>query len=150
MRCTPTTSTRCRSQRRWHGACGCGSIYDAHELYPEISTLSPREASVWRFVERRLAKRADHLVTVCDSIAVEIERRNGVVRPTVLLNCPPAAVGLAEADGDEDEMGSMLRNRAGLDGSGDPIVLYQGGFAPTADCRAWSARQASWSGGRSC
>jgi glycosyltransferase involved in cell wall biosynthesis len=96
--------------------------YDAHELYPEISTLSRREAAAWRFLERRLAKRADHLVTVCDSIAVEIEGRYGVQRPMVLLNCP-------------DTNGRPVRTRplralAGLDGGDQPLVLYQGGFAP--------------------
>jgi glycosyltransferase involved in cell wall biosynthesis len=91
--------------------------YDAHELYPEISTLSPREAATWRFLERRLAGRADHTVTVCDSIASELERRYGVVRPTVLLNCPLA--GSAN--------GGAPWKAAELD---EPVVLYQGGFAP--------------------
>ena len=96
--------------------------YDAHELYPEISTLSRKEATVWRQLERRLAPRADTIVTVCESIAVEIERRYEVKRPQVLLNCPTAyAVGpgapgrLAEQLGLADE---------------EPIFLYQGGFAP--------------------
>jgi glycosyltransferase involved in cell wall biosynthesis len=108
-------------------------IYDAHELYPEISTLSRREAAIWRLLERRLAKRADHVVTVCDSIATEIESRCGVVRPTVLLNCPAGGDGGgAGFAGKEAEGGqvSMLRSRAGLNGSGEPLVLYQGGFAP--------------------
>lgn len=91
--------------------------YDAHELYPEISTLSAREAAIWRRVERRLARRADHVVTVCDSIAAELERRYGVVRPTVLLNCPVAR-------------GSNGRRRADPTGGGEPVILYQGGFAP--------------------
>lgn len=88
--------------------------YDAHELYPEISTLSPREATVWRFLERRLAKRADRVLTVCDSIAAELERRYDVARPIVLLNCPD---GTAKPP-------SRSAN------GGEPIVLYQGGFAP--------------------
>jgi glycosyltransferase involved in cell wall biosynthesis len=110
--------------------------YDAHELYPEISTLSPREARVWRFLERRLAKRADRTLTVCDSIAAEIESRYGVARPAVLLNCPVAgpasAAGLPAGDplAGERAAASMLRAKAGLDGGGEPLVLYQGGFAP--------------------
>ena len=99
--------------------------YDAHELYPEISTLSRREAASWRFLERRLAGRADHVLTVCDSIAGELERRYGIARPTVLLNCPAAAMA-----GSAEDAAEMLRTRAGLNGSGDPVVLYQGGFAP--------------------
>lgn len=88
--------------------------YDAHELYPEISTLSEREAATWRFLERHLVGRADHVLTVCGSIAAELERRYGTPRPTVLLNCPPAR--------------SMNGTSGG--GDGEPVVLYQGGFAP--------------------
>lgn len=101
---------------------GLPLTYDAHELYPEISTLSSREASIWRFIERRLAKRATAIVTVCESIATEIETRNAVRRPIVLLNCPPSP---AAADGDP----RMLRARLDLP-EDEPILLYQGGFAP--------------------
>lgn len=104
---------------------GLPLTYDAHELYPEISTLSRREAAGWRFLERRLAKRADHVVTVCDSIATELERRCRIARPTVLLNCP---AGSGRGDGAGKR--GALRARAGLNGSGEPLILYQGGFAP--------------------
>ena len=116
---------------------GLPLTYDAHELYPEISTLSPREAATWRFLERRLAGRADHVVTVCDSIAAEIEHRYGVPRPTVLLNCPIA--GSANGNGGEagapgeassGSAADVLRAWAGLEGDAAPLVLYQGGFAP--------------------
>lgn len=97
-------------------------VYDAHELYPEISTLSPREAAIWRFLERRLAKRATSILTVCDSIAEEIERRNDVPRPTVLLNCPAAPATPPAGR-------NLLREALAID-EDEPILLYQGGFAP--------------------
>jgi glycosyltransferase involved in cell wall biosynthesis len=106
--------------------------YDAHELYPEISTLSAREAAVWRGVERRLARRADHVLTVCDSIAAELERRYAIARPTVLLNCPATANG-ASADrqtGAPGEFVSHMTHKSPDGADGEPIVLYQGGFAP--------------------
>lgn len=90
--------------------------YDAHELYPEMSTLSAREAATWRRLERRLAGRADHVVTVCDSIAGELQRRYGLARPTVLRNCPTATNGTSP--------------HAPPDMKGAPVVLYQGGFSP--------------------
>ncbi len=93
---------------------GLPLTYDAHELYPEISTLSQREAATWGFLERRLAGRADHVVTVCDSIAGEIEHRYGVTRPTVLLNCPLAGGANGGSASKPDP----------------PVILYQGGFAP--------------------
>jgi len=104
--------------------------YDSHELYPEMSTLSPREAAIWRFLERRLARRADHVVTVCDSIAGELVRRYGLAWPTVLLNCPVGGNGAAP--GRPGDFASLT----GIEGpespasTDDPVVLYQGGFAP--------------------
>jgi glycosyltransferase involved in cell wall biosynthesis len=100
--------------------------YDAHELYPEISTLSPREAATWRFLERHLASRADHTVTVCDSIAAELEQRYGVDRPTVLLNCPVgsgANGGSARKPPPRGAFLSLCERKA-------PLILYQGGFSP--------------------
>jgi glycosyltransferase involved in cell wall biosynthesis len=94
--------------------------YDAHELYPEISTLSRREARAWRLIERRLAPRADNVLTVCDSIADEMTRRYAIARPSVLLNCPVAAID----DGTVADRGGAAVD---LD---DPVILYQGGFAP--------------------
>jgi len=96
--------------------------YDAHELYPEISTLSAREAATWRFLERRLVGRADHVVTVCDSIAEELVRRCGVARPTVLLNCP--------LGGSANGGPPSRRTKRGETRTGEPVILYQGGFAP--------------------
>jgi len=109
--------------------------YDAHELYPEISTLSRREAAVWRFVERHLAGRADHTVTVCDSIAAEIERRYGVTRPTVLLNCPATAgangASALQPAGRGASVGRVPKQAPdeGAAGDGEPVILYQGGFS---------------------
>jgi glycosyltransferase involved in cell wall biosynthesis len=99
---------------------GLPLTYDAHELYPEISTLTEREAVIWRWLEKRLVGRADHTVTVCDSIAAEIERRYGVPRPTVLLNCPAASAN-----------GRAAGRTAAIDSKvEEPVILYQGGFSP--------------------
>jgi glycosyltransferase involved in cell wall biosynthesis len=98
-------------------------IYDAHELYPDVSTLSRTESRVWRVVERLLAHRATRVITVCDSIATELSRRYRVPPPVVLLNCPDAT---APAPPDRN----LLREAAGLSDDARPLVLYQGGFAP--------------------
>lgn len=98
-------------------------VYDAHELYTEIGTLSDLERRTWKFVERRLMGATDHVVTVCDSIAGELVRRYGIRSPTVLLNVPDVSSSSVVDDG-------RLRRAAGLDDSAEPIVLYQGGFAP--------------------
>ena len=99
-------------------------VYDAHELYSEISTLSIRERRIWVVIERLLIRRADRVLTVCDSIADELTARYGVARPLVLLNCPdtPAELFVPAS--------SPLRAKLGLPGRGEPIILYHGGFAP--------------------
>lgn len=99
-------------------------VYDAHELYTEIGTLSPRERAVWHWTERNLIARAAHVITVCESIADELAKRYGIGRPEVLLNCPPRPSVPVTRDG------GHLRRRVGLDDSTEPIVLYQGGFHP--------------------
>jgi glycosyltransferase involved in cell wall biosynthesis len=103
---------------------GAHLVYDAHELYPEVSTLSPREAGIWGRVEAALIKRPDHIVTVGQSIADEFVRRYRVAPPCVLLNCPTGKQIAGAPDG------HALRERAGLASDARPIVLYQGGFAP--------------------
>ena len=99
-------------------------IYDAHELYPDISTLSRLESRIWRLVERRLIRRADRVLTVCDSIADVLARRYGVSRPTVVLNCPLRLPPSPTRDGVDP-----LRGPLGL-APDVPVVLYQGGFSP--------------------
>ncbi len=101
---------------------GARLAYDSHELYSEVSTLSRRERRVWRFVERRLIRRADGIMTVCESIADELVHRYAVPKPVILLNCPPrAAAPLNLVDC------GHLRAAAGLR-AGEAIILYQGGY----------------------
>ena len=107
----------------WAARDGGRLVFDAHELYPEISTLSERERRIWRRLERRLIGRADRVLTVCDSIADALVNRYGVARPTVLLNCPPRPDAPLP-------VGGALRRRVGLEDSDQPIVLYHGGFVP--------------------
>ena len=103
-------------------ATGARLVFDAHELYPELITISPRERFVWRIAERWLVRRADRVLTVCQSIAEEIERRSRVPRPLIVHNCPRVGNGVTP------RRSSLARK---LDLAVDRrIVLYQGGFAP--------------------
>jgi glycosyltransferase involved in cell wall biosynthesis len=99
-------------------------VYDSHELYSEISTLSRTERRVWKTVEPRLIRHAASVITVCESIAGELSERYRIPAPTILLNCPPRARTPAAEDR------YRLRRSLGLDGDERAIVLYQGGFAP--------------------
>jgi glycosyltransferase involved in cell wall biosynthesis len=101
---------------------GAPLVYDAHELYPEVSTLTRRERWAWTLVERRLIGRADAILTVCESIAQELRRRHGVAA-TVVLNVPPYREPPPARAG-------VLRRRAAVDDGDAPLILYTGGFAP--------------------
>lgn len=98
-------------------------VYDAHELFTEIGRLGTVPRLIFRVLERLLIGRADHVLTVNDSIAAELARRYGVPTPRVLQNCPrrPGA--------SPSRAGSDLRARAGVPG-GAPLALYQGMFLP--------------------
>ncbi len=96
-------------------------VFDSHELYTEVATLSRRERRFWRLVERFLIRRCDAVITVNESIAAELEKRYSIARPAVVMNCPvlPDRVGPS----------SRLRDVLGLRDD-SPLVLYQGGFSP--------------------
>lgn len=98
-------------------------VYDSHELYTEMSTLRRVERLVWSFLEHRLIHRATTMITVCDSIASEFERRYKVPAPLTLLNCPLRPVPAASEK-------NLLRAKVGLEHSTKRIVLYQGGLVP--------------------
>src|SRR5439155_14231579 len=97
-------------------------VYDSHELYSEISTLSFTERHVWRVVERRLIKRANAVITVCESIAGELTTRYRVPKPMIVLNCPRSSEVRAASNP------QLLRTLVGMEDDSRSIVLYQGGF----------------------
>ncbi|HUG53898.1 MAG TPA: glycosyltransferase, partial [Vicinamibacteria bacterium] len=101
---------------------GC-VVYDAHELFTELSRLDPVSRAGFRLLEAALIGRVDRVLTVNESIAGELVRRYRVPPPLVLRNCP-------RTFGRRPEAGkSTLRRRAGLP-AGTPVVLYQGLYMP--------------------
>jgi len=70
-------------------------IYDAHELYSDLFETGPK---LYRLLLNRLegslARKADAVITVNDSIAEILQARHDLPqKPTVLLNCPPLQPG---------------------------------------------------------
>jgi glycosyltransferase involved in cell wall biosynthesis len=92
-------------------------VYDAHELYTEFDPHPPRIASaLLARIERRLARRADAVVTVSEPIAEELRRRLGVA-PIVVLNAPE----LDERDPPEPPEGPLRSVYQGAFGTGRPL-----------------------------
>ncbi|MDX6652326.1 MAG: hypothetical protein QOJ38_1107 [Solirubrobacterales bacterium] len=99
-------------------------VYDSHEIFIERQIIGSAERRIWRRIEARLIGRADRVITVCEPIADELARRYGVETPMVLMNCPE------RANDPPSRSSELLRQKAGLDGTEEPIVLYQGMVQP--------------------
>jgi len=103
---------------------GAKLVYDSHELFVEQEFPSG-ERSKWLKIENSYIHRADRVITVNGSIARELEKRYGIIRPVVILNCEsrhnfeesPAAVSHA------------LFQQLGLPQE-TLLILYQGGLIP--------------------
>jgi glycosyltransferase involved in cell wall biosynthesis len=98
-------------------------VYDSHEIFLESGTYALLPRWVNRMIarrERRLAARAEALVTVNPAIGAELQRRIPVRRLVVVHNCPPRWTP-------PDPPINLLRSAAGVP-DGAPILLYHGVF----------------------
>jgi glycosyltransferase involved in cell wall biosynthesis len=92
-------------------------VYDAHELYADFDPNPPRLANaVLTRIERRLARRADAVVTVSEPIAAELRERLGV-EPIVVRNAPE----LDPREPPEPEPGTLRAVYQGAFGTGRPL-----------------------------
>ena len=104
---------------------GARLVYDARDLYVDSNNVArlpgPLRAAFAAY-ERRLARRADLVLTVNDSLADLLAGRWGVARPTVVRNCAPAWTPPRPPP-------DRLREALALP-PGTPLLLYHGGFLP--------------------
>jgi len=99
-------------------------VYDAHEFYPEIHTLTAQQKKMLARREHRYLRDCDAVITVNPYIAAEMAARYGIAVPNVILNAvdPPAAQPeAAEARSIKRVLGLADSQR---------IALYQGWLAP--------------------
>jgi len=98
-------------------------IYDAHELYTEMSGLKSIERKLYTFIERKYAPKVNALITVNESIATELKSRYALKeKPSIIFNCPEVSNNIIHTDND------VLREKLNLP-STTKIILYQGGFS---------------------
>lgn len=101
----------------------CRLIYDAHELETHTNYHSLNKWTKYWIAryEAALARRADRVITVCNSIADWLERHYTIPRPAVVLNAPSRRSPLlTRAEG-----GDSVRDRLALP-DGIPLVVYVG------------------------
>jgi len=104
-------------------ALGIPLIYDAHELYPELGTLTPRQKAMLGTRERSLLPECDRVITVNPLIAEEFVRRYDISMPLIVENAISIADGFcATARHDRFRQEFPI-------GKSDYILLYQGWFA---------------------
>jgi glycosyltransferase involved in cell wall biosynthesis len=96
-------------------------VYDSHEIFVEAGTAAalpdPLRRLLMRY-ERRLAQRADVLVTVNEGYADVLRNRLAPRRIVLVRNCPPRYRPPAMA-------ASPLRQATGVP-AGTPLILYHG------------------------
>ncbi len=96
-------------------------VYDSHELeLGRSGKFSIRETLLRARVERALIRRADGVITVCDSIADFLAKHYDIKRPEVVHNAP--ALHTAE---ELNEATDNVRDRIGLSAD-TPLAIYVG------------------------
>jgi glycosyltransferase involved in cell wall biosynthesis len=104
-------------------ALGIPLIYDAHELYPEIGTLSRRDSSMLRKREQALLPQCDQVITVNPLVAKEMARQYGVREPLVIQNATSSRNGFTASTRHD-----RFRQQFAI-APADYILLYQGWLA---------------------
>jgi len=100
-------------------ATGASLIFDSHEIWWQQHAddeALPAWNDYYQALEARLMPQADHVITVCDSIADFFAEQHGISKPTVIRN----AIRLDE---DEHNINSKRESVAPLE------VLFHGGFS---------------------
>lgn len=98
-------------------------VYDSHELYVEIRTLTSFQKENLTRLEANLIKKTDLVITINDSIAEELSHRYDIPKPLILMNCTKSI------DDVQPHACYYLHGKLHLDRSVD-IFLYQGNLTP--------------------
>lgn len=104
---------------KWFGKGKVKLVYDAHEYETHKNGVTGWMQKASMFLERRLIKHADKVITVSDTIAEEYQRLYGIEKPAVILNTPPKQ---------KVEKKDLFRAEFNID-SDKTIFLYQGGLS---------------------
>jgi glycosyltransferase involved in cell wall biosynthesis len=98
-------------------------IYDSHELYPEIHTLSPEDSVKLKKMESDLIRLPKAVFTVNEFIAEEMAKAYDIPTPYVLYNCTTLPQ-------DWSPPYNRLRQELNLE-SEKKIILFHGWFSPS-------------------
>lgn len=104
---------------------GCPLVYDSHELETHTNYYSLNSWTKYWIAryEAHLARRADGVITVCDSIADWLASEYDIKRPRVVLNVPVNFAGKTPTGLSTKH--ASVREKLGLDPA-VPLVVYVG------------------------
>lgn len=94
-------------------------VYDAHEYETEMNGLNGIQKKLVKWLEKRLIKHADKVITVSDSIADEYVKLYNIKKPSLVLNAPSYK---------NIEKKNIFRETLGI-AENKTIFLYQGGLS---------------------
>ena len=97
---------------------GARVVYDAHELYTELSGLGAGERRRWARAERGLIGMADAVIVPSPSRGDELVQRYGIGPPAVVMNCPPTGPA---PDPSTSPLATLRRD-------GEVLLVYAGGY----------------------
>jgi glycosyltransferase involved in cell wall biosynthesis len=101
-------------------------IYDAHELYPEIDTLTEKQKKRLKKLENKIIKHCDEVITVNEFIAKKMSDIYNINEPTVVYNAVNATANATNGDSSSN----LFRQKLFLSPSAK-ILLYQGWMSKT-------------------
>jgi len=109
---------------------GAGLVYDSHELWSDVvsRTWPAAVASLLQVVERRLARKAQIVITVSESIAEHMALSLVIPKPTVVRNVPAMREN-AGPGGESPPCSSSILHAALQLPESTRLVLYQGGIS---------------------
>ncbi|MFY9585819.1 MAG: glycosyltransferase, partial [Actinomycetota bacterium] len=85
---------------------------------PEMAGLVPRERARWARLDHRLIGFPDAIIVPSEGRADEFARRHSIARPSVVMNCPPAA---PPPDPNASPLAALRR-------AGEALLVYAGGY----------------------
>lgn len=95
-------------------------VYDAHELYPELTGLAKAERARWARLERSLITAPDVVLVPSEARADAMAERYGIARPVVVMNAPEEG---PTPDPSAGPVAAVRRN-------GETLLVYAGGYTP--------------------
>lgn len=100
-------------------------IYDSHELFNEMAGRNPVDRKIGYYMEERLYKKVDFLITVNEVMLSQFDKRYGKKESVIVQNVPIYSEKLLADKDNRNYFRDTFRLK-----NNDVILIYQGGLSP--------------------